>query len=84
MFYSIYIWFRKWNQSLLEEALSSLQEELALPDGVPGGMEVYRQSLVLSFFFKFYLKVIIELGKDPKVSACLFIHIGILLNYLLL
>ncbi|KAJ8040670.1 Xanthine dehydrogenase/oxidase [Holothuria leucospilota] len=48
---------RDWDESLLDDACTSLQEELTLAPGTPGGMEVYRQSLVLSFFFKFFLSV---------------------------
>jgi xanthine dehydrogenase/oxidase len=29
-----------------------------LPEGVPGGMEQYRQTLTLSFFFKFYMSLL--------------------------
>ena len=34
--------------------------------GAPGGMETYRQSLTLSFFFKFYLNVLEDI--DVQVS----------------
>ncbi|XP_033106622.1 xanthine dehydrogenase/oxidase-like [Anneissia japonica] len=48
---------RSWNQFLLEEVSSLLADEMSLPPDAPGGMVEYRQSLVLSFFFKFYLDV---------------------------
>ncbi|KJH50087.1 CO dehydrogenase flavoprotein [Dictyocaulus viviparus] len=48
---------KKWDQSLLDEALELIAEEFSLSAGVPGGMERYRQTLTLSFFFKFFLEV---------------------------
>jgi len=46
-----------WERSLVDEACSSLVQEFSLPADVPGAMARYRQSLVLSFFFKFFLTV---------------------------
>ncbi|XP_072032537.1 xanthine dehydrogenase/oxidase-like [Amphiura filiformis] len=57
---------REWNDELVSEVSTSLAKELPLLPGAPGGMETYRQSLTLSFFFKFYLKVLEDL--DVKVS----------------
>ncbi|XP_033106657.1 xanthine dehydrogenase/oxidase-like [Anneissia japonica] len=48
---------RTWDQSLLEDTTILLADEMSLPPDAPGGMVEYRQSLVLSFFFKFYLTV---------------------------
>ncbi|XP_033104999.1 xanthine dehydrogenase/oxidase-like [Anneissia japonica] len=48
---------RAWNQSLLEDVCTCLADEMSLPPGAPGGMVEYRQSLTLSFFFKFYMTV---------------------------
>ena len=56
--------FRTWDESLLELALESLEEDLPLPPGAPGGMETYRKSLTLTCFFKFYLQVLDQLCKD--------------------
>uniref|UniRef100_UPI00358FD296 xanthine dehydrogenase/oxidase-like n=1 Tax=Myxine glutinosa TaxID=7769 RepID=UPI00358FD296 len=50
-----------WNSDLLEDATNSLLQEIQLPGGSPGGMETYRCSLCLSFLFKFYLHVQMEL-----------------------
>ncbi|XP_071963788.1 xanthine dehydrogenase/oxidase-like isoform X2 [Antedon mediterranea] len=49
-----YIKKRNWDNLLLEDVSSQLADEMYLPPGVPGGMAEYRQSLVLSFFFKFH------------------------------
>ncbi|XP_078434820.1 xanthine dehydrogenase-like isoform X2 [Wolffia australiana] len=46
-----------WDEKLLEDALSSLKEEILLNDSAPGGMIEFRKSLTLSFFFKFFLWV---------------------------
>ena len=58
--------FREWNEQLVSDVCSSLANELILKPGAPGGMETYRQSLTLSFFFKFYLQVLEFL--DGEVS----------------
>jgi xanthine dehydrogenase/oxidase len=49
--------------SFVETACRLLTEELALRASAPGAMIRYRQSLVLSFFFKFYLELRRDLGK---------------------
>ncbi len=49
--------------SFVEKACRLLTEELALAASAPGAMIRYRQSLVLSFFFKFYLELRRDLGK---------------------
>ncbi len=49
--------------SFVETACRLLTEELALAASAPGAMIRYRQSLVLSFFFKFYLELRRDLGK---------------------
>ena len=58
-----------WERSLVDEACSSLVQEFSLPADVPGAMARYRQSLVLSFFFKFFLTVEQSLrGSIPKAE----------------
>jgi len=51
------------SDSIVETACRLLAEELALAASAPGAMIRYRQSLVLSFFFKFYLELRRDLGK---------------------
>ena len=46
---------------MLGAVMASLKDELFLEPGIPGGMEGYRSSLVLSLFFKFYLDVRLQL-----------------------
>ena len=48
---------RTWDKSMIEDALTKLPNDLLLDPSAPGGMVRYRQSLALSFLFKFYLKV---------------------------
>ena len=48
---------RKWEGDLVPEACDLLAKELSISPGVRGGMESYRNTLSLSFFFKFYLTV---------------------------
>ncbi|CAI5525077.1 unnamed protein product [Closterium sp. Naga37s-1] len=48
---------RPWTQETLQVALQVLQEEISIPENAPGGMPEFRGSLVLSFFFKFFLLV---------------------------
>lgn len=47
--------------------MSSLLLEMELKAGTPGGMEQYRLTLCLSFFYKFFAAVKLELLKT-KVS----------------
>ena len=53
-----------WSMEMIEEALSTLSKELQLDPAVPGGMVRFRQSLALSFLFKFYLKVSYAVNSD--------------------
>ncbi|CAB3367423.1 Hypothetical predicted protein [Cloeon dipterum] len=48
---------KEWNEQTLEAALDLLVQEIPLSPGAPGGMILFRRSLTLSFFFKFYLSV---------------------------
>ena len=53
-----YLIGRNWeDETLMEDACRLLLEDLPLSPSAPGGMSSYRQSLCLSFFFKFYSSV---------------------------
>ena len=52
---------REWNDEIVPMASALLLEEFPLPGGSPGGMEAFRCSLTVSFFFKFYLSVRLKL-----------------------
>ncbi|XP_073318733.1 xanthine dehydrogenase/oxidase isoform X2 [Pagrus major] len=67
---------RRWGEELLQEACSSLAEEMTLDPSVPGGMVTYRRTLTLSLFYKFYLTVLQKLraqgvSVDEVTSDCL-------------
>ena len=55
---------------MLAIACNNLAEELAIPYGAPGGMPVYRLSLTLSFFYKFYLLVSSQLDSYKLPEIC--------------
>ncbi|XP_075719550.1 xanthine dehydrogenase/oxidase [Rhinoderma darwinii] len=55
---------REWSDHLLQDACRLLAKEMSLSPGAPGGMVEFRQTLTLSFFFKFYLTVFKKLEKD--------------------
>ncbi|KAM6178134.1 aldehyde oxidase 2 [Rhynchocyon petersi] len=58
---------RRWNELMLDEACRLLLEEVSLPGSAPGGRVEFRRSLIVSFFFKFYLQVLQELKKLRKL-----------------
>ncbi|XP_072526962.1 aldehyde oxidase 5 [Salminus brasiliensis] len=61
---------RLWDEKLLAEGTRLLKEEISLSPAAPGGRVEYRKTLVLSFFFKFYMQVLLELRqKGVAVSA---------------
>ncbi|XP_008301642.1 xanthine dehydrogenase/oxidase isoform X1 [Stegastes partitus] len=67
---------RPWGEELLQDACSSLAEELSLDPSAPGGMVTYRRTLSLSLFYKFYLTVLQKLrlqgvAVDDVASNCL-------------
>ncbi|XP_068446454.1 xanthine dehydrogenase/oxidase [Clinocottus analis] len=55
---------RHWGEELLQDACSSLAEELSLDPSAPGGMVTYRRTLTLSLFYKFYLTVLQKLTEQ--------------------
>ncbi|KAI0229746.1 Xanthine dehydrogenase/oxidase [Lamellibrachia satsuma] len=56
-----------WDDELIPEACDLLATELSISPGLPGGMESYRNTLSLSFFFKFYLTV--QTKRDSKQQS---------------
>ncbi|KAF3688302.1 Xanthine dehydrogenase/oxidase Xanthine dehydrogenase [Channa argus] len=55
---------RCWGKELLQEACSSLADEMTLDPSVPGGMVTYRRTLTLCLFYKFYLTVLQKLRQQ--------------------
>ncbi|KAK4384529.1 Xanthine dehydrogenase 1 [Sesamum angolense] len=48
---------KHWNKEMLQGALKVLEKDIVLKEDAPGGMVEFRKSLILSFFFKFFLWV---------------------------
>ena len=57
---------RLWDDSLLEDGIRLLKEELPLSDSAPGGMISYRKTLTISFFYKFFLFVKQKISSDHR------------------
>uniref|UniRef100_A0A673ZQN9 Xanthine dehydrogenase/oxidase n=1 Tax=Salmo trutta TaxID=8032 RepID=A0A673ZQN9_SALTR len=55
---------KQWGEELLQDACSSLAEEMTLHPSAPGGMVTYRRTLTLSLFYKFYLTVQQKLASE--------------------
>ncbi|KAH0621634.1 hypothetical protein JD844_023158 [Phrynosoma platyrhinos] len=49
---------RNWNEQFLDEACRLILEEIVMSPSAPGGKVEYRRSLLVSFFFRFYLEVL--------------------------
>ncbi|KAJ8353447.1 hypothetical protein SKAU_G00210140 [Synaphobranchus kaupii] len=60
---------RTWSEELMQEACSLLAEEMTLDPSAPGGLVLYRCTLTISLFFKFYLTVQHKLAKDLKAEG---------------
>lgn len=60
---------RRWNELMLDEACRLLLDEVSLPGSAPGGSVEFKRTLVISFFFKFYLGVLQELKKLAKLFS---------------
>lgn len=55
---SIILLDRHWNEQMLDEACRLILKEIALP-GSPSGEKVdYKKTLVVSFFYRFFLEVL--------------------------
>ncbi|RPB28040.1 xanthine dehydrogenase [Terfezia boudieri ATCC MYA-4762] len=57
-----YLQGREWgNSEVLEGAMNALEKDFNLSFGVPGGMAIYRKSLALGFFYRFWYDTIAQL-----------------------
>jgi CO dehydrogenase flavoprotein C-terminal domain. len=62
------MFYRQWNEKMLEEAYSALMEDLTLPPDAPGGMIQYRRSLSL----RYILDTFYEMGiTRDSMAVCL-------------
>jgi len=61
-----YLKGKEWGQpEVLEGAFNALEQDFSLAYDVPGGMPVYRKSLALGFFFRFWH----DIGAELKLNA---------------
>jgi xanthine dehydrogenase/oxidase len=56
---------KEWSQQTFLSAYQVLNDELTLPEDVPGGQPIYRMTLALSFLFKTFLLISNDLGIAP-------------------
>ena len=75
MLVAVTIRCREWNDDIVSVASQLLLDDMPLPTGAPGGVEAFRSSLTISFFFKFYLSVRLKLEQKWVSSATSF-YIG--------
>lgn len=62
-----YLEGKEWgNPEVLEGAMNALEQDFDLSYGVPGGMAIYRRSLALGFFYRFWYDTIAELKGDTS------------------
>ncbi|XP_074520488.1 aldehyde oxidase 5 [Halichoeres trimaculatus] len=54
---------RSWREDLLSDACSFLKEDVLVPLNIHGGRGEYRKTLCISFFFKFFMQVAVELKR---------------------
>lgn len=59
---------RLWDKKLLEDIVHRLTHEFALSPDAPGGMPQYRLTLVLSFFYRFFLEVAEKVNVNGTIS----------------
>ncbi|XP_077175024.1 aldehyde oxidase 3-like [Paroedura picta] len=52
---------RKWNEQMLDEACRLILKEIQLSPSALGGKVEYRRTLLISFFYRFYLEVLQDL-----------------------
>ncbi|GAM28786.1 hypothetical protein SAMD00019534_119620 [Acytostelium subglobosum LB1] len=58
-----------WSRDILDKVWETLEKDLPLAQGAPGGMIEYRRSLTTSFFFKYFLTVsnqLYSVSNDPR------------------
>ncbi|XP_048200158.1 aldehyde oxidase 2 [Perognathus longimembris pacificus] len=60
---------RHWNERMMDEACRLLLDEVSLPGSAPGGKVEFKRTLLVSFFFKFYLEVSQELKTQVKLFS---------------
>lgn len=64
-----YLIGKTWSADTLTAGCAKLQQELVLPDAVPGGQPQYRQALCGSFLWRTFLKISLDLGSQLATSS---------------
>ncbi|XP_034155428.2 aldehyde oxidase 1 isoform X1 [Pangasianodon hypophthalmus] len=59
---------RSWSEATLSEAYTALLDDVTLGASAPGGKVVFRRSLTLSMFFRFYLHVLQHLREQNVIQ----------------
>jgi xanthine dehydrogenase/oxidase len=70
-----------WNQELLKGALKILLKDIFLKEDAPGGMVEFRKSLILSFFFKFFLWVTHQINGKKSIENVQFSHLSAIQSF---
>ncbi|XP_056157552.1 aldehyde oxidase 5 [Lampris incognitus] len=60
---------QSWDENLLSEACRLLEEDVEVSPSVHGGKAEYRKTLILSFFFKFYMQMVLELTEKNVLAS---------------
>lgn len=58
---------RSWSEATLSGAYAALLDDVTLGASAPGGEVVFRRSLTLSMFFRFYLHVLQHLRDQVRL-----------------
>ncbi|KAG6629944.1 xanthine dehydrogenase 1-like isoform X1 [Carya illinoinensis] len=70
-----------WNQELLQDALKILQRDIFLKEDAPGGMVEFRKSLILGFFFKFFLWVSHQMDRKNSIEIVPISHLSAIQSF---
>lgn len=54
---------RHWNEQMLDEACKLVLKEIAVPGSASGEKVDYKKTLIVSFFYRFFLEVLQSLKK---------------------
>lgn len=53
---------RHWNEQMLDEACRLILKEIAIPNSASGEKVGYKKTLIVSFFYRFFLEVLQSLN----------------------
>uniref|UniRef100_A0A8D3DZK7 Aldehyde oxidase 5 n=1 Tax=Scophthalmus maximus TaxID=52904 RepID=A0A8D3DZK7_SCOMX len=76
---------RRWGEDLLTDACRFIKEDVDVSLSIHGGRAEYRKTLAISFFFKFYMQVALEMRERVgklQITAQYLIYVDLPLEYL--